>query len=152
MKERELFVTKIWEALSKIDENILSYDENEFWMIERLYQYVEFYAYENRLLNTCVALPLVRGLFDGTHRKATVLKDGERYRLPYMIHCLAVARMLVDLGMPFSKDEEDIVLAAALCHDVIEDVKFETFGCGSAIASSSMATSLVSTPFACSSL
>ncbi|MBQ0070517.1 MAG: HD domain-containing protein, partial [Spirochaetales bacterium] len=44
------------------------------------------------------------------------------------IHCLMVCRMLVDLNLPLSSEEEDITLASALCHDMIEDIPFPKKG------------------------
>lgn len=128
MKERIAFRNKVNAALAQMDPEVLSYDESEFWMIQSPYEYIEYYALENRLMNTAIALPLARGLHDGAHRKSSVTRGGITYKLPYVIHCLMVCRMLVDLKLPLSKDEEDIVLASALCHDMIEDISFPDHG------------------------
>lgn len=120
--------TQLKDILSSIDENVLSYDESEYWMYSDVYEYIEDYALENELLNTLIALNLVRGLHDGAHRKLKVKKDGVEYRLPYVIHPLLVTRMLLDMRIEFSKDEEDILYAGALCHDILEDIKFEKGG------------------------
>ena len=128
MTERAIFQNKVNEILSQINPEILAYDESEFWMIERRYVYVENYAYDHQLLNTAIALPLVRGLHDGGHRKSPMIRDGVAYKIPYVIHCLMVCRMLIDLQLPISREEEDIALASALCHDLIEDIPFENHG------------------------
>lgn len=129
MKENSAFQKKIFDVLREIGSDTLHYNASEFWMLEGLYHYVERYALENQLTNTSIALPLVRGLFNGKYRRATVVRrDGVVCRLPYMIHCLMACRMLIDLQVPLSKDEEDIVLASALCHDVIEDIPFDQGG------------------------
>lgn len=128
MKERIMFRNAIDAELREIDPQVLQYDESEFWMIQSPYEYIEHYAMENQLRNTAIALPLSRGLHNGTHRKASVVKRGITYRLPYVIHCLLVCRMLVDLHIPLTKEEEDILLASALCHDMIEDISFPNHG------------------------
>lgn len=128
MKERIEFRNAVNAALAGIDPEVLSYDENEFWMIQSPYTYVEHYALSRGLWNTSIALPLARGLHDGVHRKSSLVKNGVRYRLPYVYHCLLVCRMLQDLHLPLPKEEEDVVLAAALCHDMIEDVEFKQGG------------------------
>ena len=128
MKERIAFRSKVEEYLRGLDQETLAFNKDEYWMIFSVYEFLEYYSFENRLWNTCIALPLARGLHDGTYRKSTILKNGSTYRLPYVIHCLLVCRMLADLNIPISKEEEDILLAAALCHDMIEDIPFPNHG------------------------
>lgn len=45
-----------------------------------------------------------------------------------MIHCLLVCRALIDLQLPMTSEEEDVLFASALCHDIIEDVELPENG------------------------
>lgn len=128
MKERIAFRSRVETFLKSFDPHTLAYSKDEYWMIFSVYEYLEYYSFENRLWNTCIALPLARGLHDGTYRKSTIMKNGSSYRLPYVIHCLLVCRMLADLNITISHEEEDILLASALCHDMIEDLHFPKNG------------------------
>lgn len=128
MNGKSPFMQKIKELLEDIDPEVLTYYEEEYWLYERYYDYVKRYAAERRLVYTAVALPLVRGLHNGVYRKSSVVKDGVSYRLPYVIHCLKVCSTLIDLQLPLEREQEDIVLASALCHDLIEDIPFANGG------------------------
>lgn len=128
MKDRIHFLSSVNSVLQTFDPDVLAYDEDEFWMIRLPYEYLSFYALTHELRNTAIALPLARGLHNGGHRKSSITRDGQSYRLPYVIHCLLVCRMLVDLKVPLSHEEEDILLAAALCHDMVEDLPFPDHG------------------------
>lgn len=123
-EERKQFRTRVKAALADISQDILAYNEEEFWMIQSPYEYIEYYAVENQLFNTAIALPLARGLHNGTYRKSSVMKNNVHYKLPYVIHCLIVTRILLDINISLSKEEQDILLAASLCHDMIEDIPF----------------------------
>lgn len=126
--ERIQFRSRVQELLGQLPPETLTYHQEEFWLIRSAYEYIEYYAMKNQLVNTAIALPLARGIHDGTYRKSTVVRNGVPCKLPYVIHCLMVCRMLVDLHLPLPKDEEDVVLAAALCHDMIEDIPFPEQG------------------------
>lgn len=128
MKDRIAFRAKVEAFLRELDEETLAYNKDEYWMIFSVYEFLEYYSFENRLWNTCIALPLARGLHDGTYRKSSITKNGSSFRLPYVIHCLWVCRMLADLNIPLSGEDEDVMLAAALCHDMIEDLPFGSEG------------------------
>ena len=128
MGKREAFLREIHTVLEEIGTDTLSYHENEYWLVQAPYEYVEFYAVERQLRNTVIALHLARGLHDGAYRKSSVKRDGENYRLPYLIHPLLVTRMLIDIQVPLPRREEDILLAASLCHDMIEDIPFPRHG------------------------
>lgn len=128
MKERIEFRRKVENYIKTLDEKSFAFHKGEYWMIFPIYEFLEYYSFENRLWNTCIALPLARGLHDGTYRKSSITKNGSVYRLPYVTHCLLVCRMLADLRLPVTKEEEDIILASALCHDMIEDLPFEHNG------------------------
>ena len=128
METRKEFLGRLHARLDEFGEETLTYDEGEFWMIRGPYETIETYAEEHRLWNTALALPLTRGLHNGSHRKSSITKDGVSYRLPYLIHPLLVCRMLIDIGLPLPSEEEDILLASALCHDMIEDIPFPEHG------------------------
>lgn len=128
MKERIAFRKRVEEYLSGLDQEALAFNRNEYWMIFSVYEYLEYYSFEHRLWNTCIALPLARGLHDGTYRKSTLIKNGDVFKKPYVIHCLLVCRMLADLHIPISREDEDILLSAALCHDMVEDLNMARGG------------------------
>lgn len=65
----------------------------------------------------------------------------DHFRHPRNVGVLEDANGIGEVGNPVCGDIMKIYLKIE--KDVIEDVKFETFGCGSAIASSSMATELI---------
>ena len=65
----------------------------------------------------------------------------DHFRNPRNVGVLENADGVGEVGNPVCGDIMKIYLK--IDHDVISDVKFETFGCGSAIASSSMATELI---------
>lgn len=117
------------DVLKTINKDVLAYDKQEYWMYKTPFEYIEDYAIDNNLINTLIALNVVRGLHDGAHRKLKVKKDNVEYRLPYVIHPLLVTRMLLDMHIDaLEDDEEDILYASALCHDLLEDIKFEKKG------------------------
>lgn len=128
MESRKEFLQRVDAKLKQIDPKVLLYNENEFWLIQQPYEFLENYAVERRLINTAVALPLARGLHNGTYRKFGVKKNGEMHKLPYYIHCLNVCRMLADIQPALSDEDLDCLLAAALCHDLIEDIPFKDGG------------------------
>ena len=65
----------------------------------------------------------------------------DHFRNPRNVGILEDADGVGEVGNPVCGDIMKIYLKIE--NDVITDVKFETFGCGSAIASSSMATELI---------
>ncbi|WP_313340768.1 Fe-S cluster assembly scaffold protein NifU [Sedimentibacter sp.] len=65
----------------------------------------------------------------------------DHFRNPRNVGSMENADGVGQVGNPKCGDIMKIYLK--INDDIIEDVKFETFGCGSAIASSSMATELI---------
>ena len=122
------FRKKVSAALAAIDPAVLSYDKDEFWMIRAPYDFLEYYADKHRFFNTALALPLARGLHNGTYRKTPVMRNGLPHKPPYVVHCLTVTKLLSDLHLPLSEEEQDILLAASLLHDTIEDCEFAAGG------------------------
>ena len=65
----------------------------------------------------------------------------DHFRHPRNVGTIENADGIGEVGNPVCGDIMKIYLN--IDDDIITDVKFETFGCGSAIASSSMATELI---------
>ena len=65
----------------------------------------------------------------------------DHFRHPRNVGVIEDADGVGEVGNPVCGDIMKIYLK--IDNDIISDVKFETFGCGSAIASSSMATELI---------
>ena len=100
----------------------LPYRAEEAWTYAEAWKDILEYAKKKGLNNTQKALFIVRSLHDGDHRGFAQGPDGEKYPMPFVNHCLQVCRLLMDLQFPLSAGDEDILLASALCHDVIGHV------------------------------
>lgn len=87
----------------------------------KTYHYIQGYAIGRGFMNTVKALPLARTLHDGQYRKGTMEIDGETVKLPYLVHVLKVCTTLMSLDFPMDDHELDILYAAALLHDTLED-------------------------------
>lgn len=124
----EDFSKEIDKIVRRIGEDHLKYNENESWMYDDLYEFVRKYAYDRGLLNTSVALPVVRSLLSGIYRGYIITEDGQKFKRAYMYHCLSVTRMLINLHLPFTQEEEDILLTGALCHDLKTNIAFQDKG------------------------
>lgn len=112
------FYQKLTDCLETIGEENLTYNKSESWMYSYLYVFVQDYAFNHELFNTSLALPVVRSLLSGTYRGYKTRRDGTRLKRPYMYHILSVTRMLINLNLPLTHEEQDILLASALCHDL----------------------------------
>lgn len=66
----------------------------------------------------------------------------DHFRQPRNVGSIENADGVGEAGNPVCGDIMKIYLKVS-ADEIVEDVKFETFGCGSAIASSSMATELI---------
>ena len=128
MIDKSEFLADIRQTLAKIDPDVLAYNTDDFRMVQSLFEYVEFIAVMRRYRNTLLALYLARGLHDGSYRKSKVIRDGVPRRMPYLVHPLKVCRLLINIWTPLSKEQTDILLAAALCHDMLEDLDFPLGG------------------------
>ena len=105
---------------------ISKYNKDEMWLYEEQYIYVKGFAMARGYSRTLKALPVARMVHDGQYRKGLTIVDGKEVRLPYITHPLKVCNTLISLNLPMSDDELDLLYAAALLHDTIEDGEFET--------------------------
>ncbi len=128
MNPTEAFPKKVKDSLEEIGYAYFTFDDREWWMFEELFTRVEDYAIEHELFNTLIALYAVRGIYSGNYTAEYIERDGESYHVPYVSHCLDVCKLLMDLRIPISHYELDIVLAAALCHGLIANIFFSERG------------------------
>lgn len=120
------FQEKVNAVLNEIGAEKLFFDPKEAESYAEAYAFVEAYAMEKQLFCTAVALPLVRGIMSQAAENALRRAEKARFKA-YFRHCLAVSRMLIDLDIPLTMQEEDFMLAAAICHILPENPTTVTF-------------------------
>ena len=98
-----------------------TYNCEEEYLYAKPYLFIKGFATAKNLVNTLKALPLARRVHNGQYRKGTAKVNGKECKLPYVLHCLKVASTLISLQLPLDDEELDILLAAGIMHDVIED-------------------------------
>ena len=101
---------------------IETYNENEEFLYSKPYLFIKGYATGKKLPGLLRALPFARNCHKSQYRKGEItLKDGSKHKLPYILHPLKVCSTLISLNLPLTLEEEDILLTAAMLHDVLED-------------------------------
>jgi GTP pyrophosphokinase len=99
------------------------YNIKEEYLYLKTYLFIKGYAVRGGYMNTLKALPLARQLHNGQYRKGLTEVDGEMVHLPYILHCLKVCDTLMQLNLPLKDEDADILYAAALLHDTLEDAE-----------------------------
>lgn len=119
------FEDRFIRALEQISSSVFDIGEDDSQSYASLYRFVERYALEKKLLNTSIALPVVRAIMS---RQSIDLpnefKDATEYAADFH-HCLSVTWMLINLHLPINGEEEDILLASALCHILPENIPYQ---------------------------
>ncbi len=83
---------------------------------EMMFDFIDRYAKDKELTQTIVSLKLVRDMMGQQENVPHMNIDGIiRFRGHYG-HALQVGKILINLQVPVDKEEEDIMLSAALCH------------------------------------
>lgn len=100
---------------------IENFNLDEEFMYSKPYLFIKGYATGKNLKYTLKALPLAREIHNGQYRKGIVNFNDKEYHLPYILHCLKVCSTLISLSLPLTNEELDILLAASILHDTIED-------------------------------
>ncbi|MBQ8218466.1 MAG: hypothetical protein IJZ79_01835 [Bacilli bacterium] len=98
-----------------------SFNVDEAFLYDKPYLFIKGYASGLGLTQTLKSLPLARKFHNGQYRKGEVIVNGKSYQLPYVLHVLKVCSTLISLHLPISDEELDILLAASLLHDSLED-------------------------------
>lgn len=119
------FQNSFIDAMVRIDPDVFIVEDDDSEAYVSLYKFVEQYALEKHLLNTSIALPLVRGVIS---RVSSELPDEFKGASEYasdFTHCLSVTKMLISLHVPLSQTEEDILLASSICHILPENIPYQ---------------------------
>lgn len=90
---------------------------------DQLYYEIYEYAKARRLKNTLIALPVAREVLRGVTRTSYDFNRDGTLDLTYYEHCFATARLLISLNLDLTRDEEDKLIAATLCHDMSHIIK-----------------------------
>ena len=95
---------------------------------EELYSFINTYTEEHELPNARIALRAARELMEGIVRTSGDFDKDGVLQQSFFEHCLFVTKLLIDLYIPLSHEEQDILVAAGLCHDTIAHAGFQRGG------------------------
>lgn len=93
-----------------------------------LYSFISAFIEKQQLPNARIAISTARELMEGIVRTSGDFDKDGVLRQSFFEHCLSVTKLLIDLNIPLSKDEQDILIAAGLCHDTIAHAGFRRGG------------------------
>ncbi|MBQ8932741.1 MAG: hypothetical protein IJ061_00480 [Lachnospiraceae bacterium] len=96
--------------------------------IEVLYRFIDHYISSHALRDSRIALKASRELLEGIIRINDEFDRKGVLQQTYFEHALFVTKLLIDLNIPLTEKETDILIASALCHDTIAHANFKKCG------------------------
>lgn len=87
------------------------------------YLIIRDYAIERQLTNTLRALDVVCEIFTDAAEDIDARYNNPGRHLAYIRHSMSVTHMLIDFHIPMESREEDMALAATLCHILPENFR-----------------------------